>query len=76
MQKADLVKVGPENLSECGIGCIKNPGNPGYVRKVEWLRKRVWISYLRLGKWPESWPVRLASLASAGLTINTNCAQA
>jgi len=40
MHKVTLVKVGPENLSECGIGCLKSRDNPGYVRKVEWLRKR------------------------------------
>jgi GNAT superfamily N-acetyltransferase len=27
-------------LAECGIGCIRNRCNPGYGRKVEWLRKR------------------------------------
>jgi hypothetical protein len=40
MDNVTLVRVGPENLSECGIGCIKNPDNPGYGRKVKWLRKR------------------------------------
>jgi len=40
MQKVALVKVGPENLAECGIGCIRSGDNPGYGRKVEWLRKR------------------------------------
>ena len=40
MNDVTLVKVGPENLSECGIGCIRSPANPGYGRKVKWLRKR------------------------------------
>lgn len=40
MSNVTLVKVGPENLSECGIGCIRSRDNPGYGRKVEWLRKR------------------------------------
>lgn len=34
-----LETVGPENLSECGIGCLSNPENPGYQCKVDWLRK-------------------------------------
>ena len=40
MDKVTLVRVGPENLSECGIGCLKNRDNPGYGCKVRWLRKR------------------------------------
>ena len=40
MHNVTLVRVGPENLAECGIGCIRNRDNPGYGRKVEWLRKR------------------------------------
>jgi GNAT superfamily N-acetyltransferase len=40
MQNVTLVRVGPKNLAECGIGCIRNRDNPGYGRKVEWLRKR------------------------------------
>lgn len=40
MCNATLVRVGPENLSECGIGCIRNCDNPGYGCKVKWLRKR------------------------------------
>jgi len=40
MDKVTLVKVGPENLSECGIGCLRNRDNPGYGCKVKWLRKR------------------------------------
>jgi len=39
MPKFTLVKVGPENLSDCGIGCLTNPKNPGYPAKVEWLQK-------------------------------------
>jgi hypothetical protein len=34
-----LERVGPENLSECGIGCLTNPKNQGYQPKVEWLRR-------------------------------------
>ena len=33
-----LEKVGPENLSDCGIGCLINRKNQGYQAKVEWLR--------------------------------------
>jgi len=40
MTEATLVKVGPENLSACGIGCTINPRHPGFGPKVEWLRKR------------------------------------
>jgi len=40
MHNVSLVRVGPENLSECGIGCIRNHDNPGYGHKVKWLRKR------------------------------------
>ncbi|MBZ5500512.1 MAG: hypothetical protein LAP85_29315 [Acidobacteriia bacterium] len=40
MHDSILVRVGPENLAECGIGCIKNRDNPGYACKVEWLQKR------------------------------------
>jgi len=35
-----LEKVGPENLTECGIGCLTNPNHEGFGPKVEWLRKR------------------------------------
>jgi hypothetical protein len=34
-----LETVGPENLSECGIGCLANPENPGHQCKVNWLRQ-------------------------------------
>ena len=34
-----LETVGPENLSECGIGCLSNPEHPGYQCKVDWLRQ-------------------------------------
>ena len=34
-----LEKVGPENLSECGIGCLTNRLHPGYQSKVDWLRR-------------------------------------
>ena len=35
-----LVKVGPENLDECGIGCVTNRRHVGFGPKVEWLRER------------------------------------
>jgi GNAT superfamily N-acetyltransferase len=40
MDKISLAKVGPANLSECGIGCITNPNNQGHQPKVEWLQGR------------------------------------
>lgn len=40
MHKITLEKVGPGNLSDCGIGCLTNPKNQGYQPKVEWLQKR------------------------------------
>jgi len=39
MPKVTLEKVGPENLSDCGLGCLTNPKNQGYQPKVEWLQK-------------------------------------
>lgn len=40
MDNITLEKVGPENLSDCGIGCLTDPKNRGYQPKVEWLQKR------------------------------------
>jgi len=40
MDKITLEKVGPDNVADCGIGCLTNPKNQGYEPKVEWLRKR------------------------------------
>jgi hypothetical protein len=40
MDNITLEKVGPENLSDCGIGCLTDPKNQGYQPKVEWLQKR------------------------------------
>ena len=40
MSKVTLEKIGPENLSACGIGCLINAKNQGYQAKVEWLQKR------------------------------------
>lgn len=40
MDKIKLEKVGPGNLSDCGIGCLTSPKNQGYQPKVEWLQKR------------------------------------
>jgi L-amino acid N-acyltransferase YncA len=36
----ELVKVGLENLAECGIGCIANPEHPGFAAKSAWLKER------------------------------------
>jgi len=38
--EAILEKVGPENLRDCGIGCLTNPKHEGYEPKIEWLQKR------------------------------------
>jgi GNAT superfamily N-acetyltransferase len=35
-----LDKVGPENLSACGIGCLTNPRHEGFEPKVDWLQQR------------------------------------
>jgi hypothetical protein len=35
-----LENVGPENLSECGIGCLTSTRHVGFQPKVEWLRRR------------------------------------
>jgi hypothetical protein len=35
-----LEKVGPENLSDCGIGCLTNPNHEGHEPKVQWLHAR------------------------------------
>jgi hypothetical protein len=40
MAEAILEKVGPGNLSDCGVGCIKNPKHEGYEPKVGWLEER------------------------------------
>jgi hypothetical protein len=40
MSEATLEKVGPENLSACGIGCITNRKHEGHGPKVEWLQER------------------------------------
>jgi hypothetical protein len=40
MSKITWEKVGPENLSDCGIGCLTDPKNQGYRPKVEWLQER------------------------------------
>jgi hypothetical protein len=39
MDELTLEKVGPENLSECGIGCLTNRQHPGYQSKVDWLQR-------------------------------------
>ena len=38
--KAMLVKVGPDNLADCGIGCLNNRKHGGYGPKVDWLHDR------------------------------------
>jgi GNAT superfamily N-acetyltransferase len=40
VDKITLEKVGPENLSDSGIGCLADPKNQGYQPKIEWLKKR------------------------------------
>ena len=40
MKEVILEKVGPENLAECGIGCIANPNHVGHGPKVDWLQRR------------------------------------
>jgi hypothetical protein len=40
MEKISLETVGPENLSECGIGCLANPKHRGVQLKVKWLKQR------------------------------------
>ena len=47
MDKITMEKVGPGNLSDCGIGCLRDPKNQGYQPKVEWLR-RFFAERLRL----------------------------
>jgi GNAT superfamily N-acetyltransferase len=37
MDTISLEKVGPSNLSECGVGCLTGPKNQGVRPKVEWL---------------------------------------
>lgn len=39
MYQDSIVKVGPENLEKCGIGCIRDRNHPGYAQKVDWLQK-------------------------------------
>jgi hypothetical protein len=40
MAEITLQKVGPENLDQCGIGCIADRKHVGYGPKVGWLRER------------------------------------
>lgn len=35
-----LELVGPDNLSVCGIGCVRNPKHAGFAPKAEWLQER------------------------------------
>lgn len=34
-----LEKVGPANISECGIGCLRSREHPGFQCKTDWLRQ-------------------------------------
>ena len=40
MSTITLEKVGPDNLQDCGIGCISNQRHIGHGPKVDWLGKR------------------------------------
>lgn len=40
MEQPTLELVGPENLAECGIGCLVRSTNQGFQPKVDWLRSR------------------------------------
>lgn len=37
---ARLEIVGPENLADCGIGCVMDRAHPGFQPKVDWLQRR------------------------------------
>jgi hypothetical protein len=39
-QKVFLEKVGPENVGQCGIGCVTNPKHVGHGHKMDWLGRR------------------------------------
>ena len=41
MSVVKFIRVTPENISEEGLFCIRNPKYPGFKLKAEWLRKRV-----------------------------------
>ena len=40
MGKISLEKVGPGNISECGVGCLTGAKNLGIRPKVAWLGQR------------------------------------
>lgn len=40
MDGITLDKVGPGNLSDCGIGCLTSSKHQRYQPKVEWLERR------------------------------------
>jgi len=40
MAEVVLERVGADNVSVCGIGCITNSKHQGYEPKVEWLKQR------------------------------------
>lgn len=40
MAEVMLEKVGPDNVSDCGIGCITNPKHQGHRPKVDWLKQQ------------------------------------
>ena len=39
LDEISLEKVGPANISKCGIGCLRNRKNAGFQCKIEWLRQ-------------------------------------
>jgi hypothetical protein len=40
MKAVSLEKVGPENVQECGIGCLTNRMHEGHGPKMDWLLER------------------------------------
>jgi hypothetical protein len=41
MPSSKFIEVTPENILEEGLFCIRNPKNPGFKLKSEWLAKRI-----------------------------------
>jgi hypothetical protein len=41
MPSSTFIEVTPANISEEGLFCIRNPKNPGFKLKSEWLAKRI-----------------------------------
>jgi hypothetical protein len=40
MPRTEIIEVGPDNIEDCGIGCIANPRHVGRGPKMDWLRER------------------------------------